>query len=143
MKLNDIDEVRVDENAETVDLVVTTSRRFCEDQSFRYTTSDGTALAGYDYNAYAAAVAILPAETTEFTLSLPTILINDPIDEADTETFEVEVRWGATKEEVPAGNRELPGRQPPTPPSPPSRSATTTPRPSSSSPPPGPTRATM
>ena len=97
VKLNDIDDVTVDENAEagTVELVVTTSRRFCDPQSFRYTTSDGTALAGHDYTAYTAAVATLPAETTEFTLSLPTILIDDRIDEADTETFEVEVRWGA------------------------------------------------
>ena len=100
VKLNDIDDVTVDENAEagTVELVVTTSRRFCDLQSFTYTTGDltgdGTARAGHDYNAAVAAVATLPAETVEFTLSLP-ILIDDPIDEADTETFEVEVRWGA------------------------------------------------
>ena len=93
VRLN-IDDVTVDEDAETVELVVTTSRRFCEDQSFRYTTSDGTALAGHDYTA-ADGSDTLPAETTEFTLSLPTILIDDPIDEADTETFKVEVRWGA------------------------------------------------
>ena len=100
VKLNDIDDVTVDENAEagTVELVVTTSRRFCDLQSFTYTTGDltgdGTARAGHDYNAAVAAVANLPAETVEFTLSLP-ILIDDRIDEADTETFEVEVRWGA------------------------------------------------
>ena len=106
VRLNDIDDVTVDENAEagTVELVVTTSRRFCDPQSFRYTTGDrdDTALAGHDYNAYTDADATLPAETTEFTLSLPTILIDDPIDEADTETFKVEVRWG---EELVANNQ--------------------------------------
>ena len=94
VRLNIDDDVTVDEAAGTVELVVTTSRRFCDRQSFTYTTGDGTALAGHDYNA-ADGSATLPAETTEFTLSLPTILINDPIDEANTETFEVEVRWGA------------------------------------------------
>ncbi|MCB1094216.1 MAG: hypothetical protein KDN22_01435 [Verrucomicrobiae bacterium] len=79
-----VSDVQIAENGQTANFQLTVTGASALERSVSYTTADGTAVAGSDYTT-TNGIATFAVGTDSVTVSVP--VLNDQIDEPDTETF--------------------------------------------------------